>query len=379
MSRNRSQIAFTPRAFARILDDGADNVRAKVVAIYTLLIGANVLAWVLAFAAFSSRPLLLGTALIAYTFGLRHAVDADHISAIDNVTRKLMQAGKRPVAVGFFFSLGHSTIVVLLTLGIAVSTVVVKNTIPSLQSVGGFIGTAVSALFLFAIAVLNIVVFLGIYDAFRRVARGEVYDDISINAYLADRGLMGRFFKPLMKFISKSWHMYPMGVLFGLGFDTATEVGLLGIAAVQGGKGLPIYQILIFPLLFTVGMSLLDTTDGILMLGAYGWAYVKPMRKLFYNLTITFVSIAVALLVGAIEAASVVATQFHLTGGLWNRIGAISDNFGILGIGIIGIFIVSWVVSTAIYKARGYDDLDIAVAEPHGAALGASAGAPHAS
>ncbi len=332
-------------------------------AIYTILIIANVGAWVLAFVAFSTRPLLLGTALIAYTFGLRHAVDADHISAIDNVTRKLMQAGKRPVAVGFFFSLGHSTVVVLLTVGIAVATVVVKSTIPSLQSVGGVIGTSVSALFLFAIAALNIVVFLGVYEAFRRVRRGELYDDVSIDAYLADRGLMGRFFKPLMRFISKSWHMYPMGVLFGLGFDTATEVGLLGIAAVQGGKGLPIYDILIFPLLFTVGMSLLDTTDGILMLGAYGWAYVKPMRKLFYNMTITFVSIAVALFVGAIEAASVLATQLHLTGGLWDRLAALSENFGILGVGIIGIFVASWIVSTVVYKARRYDEIEVLVAE----------------
>ncbi len=335
---------------------------------YTILIIANVAAWVLAFVAFSTRPLLLGTALIAYTFGLRHAVDADHISAIDNVTRKLMQAGKRPVAVGFFFSLGHSTVVVLLTVAIAVATVVVKTSIPSLQSVGGVIGTSVSALFLFAIAALNIVVFLGVYDAFRRVRRGEIYDDVSVDAYLADRGLMGRFFKPLMKFISSSWHMYPMGVLFGLGFDTATEVGLLGIAAVQGGKGLPIYDILIFPLLFTVGMSLLDTTDGILMLGAYGWAYVKPMRKLFYNMTITFVSIAVALFVGVVEAASVIAMQLHLTGGIWDRVASLGDNFGLLGAGIVGIFALSWIVSTVVYKVRGYDDLEIAVAEPRATA-----------
>ncbi len=335
-----------------------------------MLIAANVTAWALAIAAFSSRPLLLGTALIAYTFGLRHAVDADHISAIDNVTRKLMQAGKRPVAVGFFFSLGHSTIVVLLTVGIAVATVVVKATIPSLQSVGGLIGTSVSALFLFAIAGLNIVVFLGVYDAFRRVRRGEMYDDASVDAYLADRGLIGRFFKRLMKFISKSWHMYPMGVLFGLGFDTATEVGLLGIAAVQGGKGLPIYDILIFPLLFTVGMSLLDTTDGILMLGAYGWAYVKPMRKLFYNMTITFVSIAVALFVGTIEAASVVATQLHLSGGVWDGLGALGNNFGVLGGGIVGIFLVSWVGSTVIYKLRRYDDIDVVAPQPRARVAG---------
>ncbi len=354
---------FSLRALARVIDDSADNVRAKVITIYVLLVTATVVAWTLAFAAFATRPLLLGTALIAYTFGLRHAVDADHISAIDNVTRKLMQAGKRPVAVGFFFSLGHSTIVVSLTIAIALAAVVVKNQLPSLQNVGGLIGTSVSALFLFAIAFLNILVFLGVYDAFRRVRRGEPYDEVSVEAYLAERGLMGRFFKPLMKFITKSWHMYPMGVLFGLGFDTATEVGLLGIAAVQGGNGLPIYDILIFPLLFTVGMSLLDTTDGILMLGAYGWAYVKPVRKLYYNMNITLVSIVVALLVGAIEALSIVAGQLHLTGALWERFASISDNFGTLGFAIIGVFIISWGISTLIYKLRRYDELDVAVAQ----------------
>lgn len=349
---------FGLSALARVIDDGAGDVRAKVVTIYVILISATIIGWGLAFAAFATRPLLLGTALIAYSFGLRHAVDADHISAIDNVTRKLMQDGTRPVAVGLFFSLGHSTIVVALTVAIAVGASVVKATMPNLQNVGGLIGTSVSALFLFAIAALNIVVFLGVYDAFRRVRRGEAYDEHVINAYLADRGLLGRFFRPLMKFISKSWHMYPIGVLFGLGFDTATEVGLLGIAAVQGGNGLPIYDIMIFPLLFTVGMSLLDTTDGILMLGAYGWAYVKPIRKLFYNLTITFVSIAVALFVGFIEALSIVANQLNLKGGLWDTLANVSENFGVLGFVIIGVFIVSWAGSTLIYKMRRYDELD---------------------
>ncbi len=192
--------------------------------------------------------------------------------------------------------------------------------------------------------------------------RGEAYNELTVEAYLADRGLMGRCFKPLMKFISKSWHMYPMGVLFGLGFDTATEVGLLGIAAVQGGKGLPIYDILIFPLLFTVGMSLLDTTDGILMLGAYGWAYIKPVRKLYYNMNITLVSIVVALFVGAIEALSILASQLNLKGGVWERLANLSDNFGVLGFAIIAIFIVSWGVSTLVYKLRRYDELDVAVA-----------------
>ena len=236
---------------------------------------------------------------------------------------------------------------------------------PSLENAGGLIGTAVSAAFLFAIAILNIVVFLGVYDAFRRVQRGEPYDEQSIEQFLANRGLIGRFFKPLMKFVTKSWHMYPIGVLFGLGFDTATEVGLLGIAAVEGGKGLPIYDILIFPLLFTVGMSLLDTTDGILMLGAYGWAYLKPVRKLYYNMNITLVSIVVALLVGAIEALSVIAVQLDLKGPIWNRLADLSNNFGTMGFAIIGVFIASWAVSTLIYKMRRYDDLEVATSNAY--------------
>jgi high-affinity nickel-transport protein len=359
---SRVSAAFSLRALRRVFDDNATDVKAKVVTMYALLALANVVAWALAIGAFASRPLLLGTALIAYTFGLRHAVDADHISAIDNVTRKLMQEGKRPVAVGFFFSLGHSTVVVLLTVAIALAAVAVTRTMPRLQDIGGLIGTSVSALFLFAIAFLNVLVFLEVYRTFRHVRRGGAYCERTIDGVLADRGLMARLFKPLMKLVGKSRHMYPIGFLFGLGFDTATEVGLLGIAAVQGGKGLPIYDILIFPLLFTVGMSLLDTTDGILMLGAYGWAYVKPLRKLYYNMNITLVSILVAVMVGTIEVLSIVAGQLHLGGAFWTRVAALSDNFGLLGFVIVGIFIVSWGLSTAIYAARGYDKFDVATA-----------------
>jgi high-affinity nickel-transport protein len=354
--------AFSLRALRHVFDDSATGVRTKVVSIYAFLAVATIAAWSIAFAAFASRPLLLGTALLAYTFGLRHAVDADHISAIDNVTRKLMQAGKRPVAVGFFFSLGHSTIVFALSLGIAFGATFVKTAMPGLQHVGSLIGTSVSALFLFAIAMLNTLVFLEVYAAFRRVKRGEGYHEESVADLLAGSGLMGRIFKPLLRLIGKSWHMYPLGILFGLGFDTATEVGLLGIAAVQGSAGLPIYDILIFPLLFMAGMSLLDTTDGILMLGAYGWAYVKPVRKLYYNMNVTLVSILVALLVGSVEALSILADKLGLQGGVWERIGAVSDNFGLLGFAIVGLFVLCWAASTWIYKWRRYDELDASLA-----------------
>ncbi|MDQ2908615.1 MAG: HoxN/HupN/NixA family nickel/cobalt transporter [Candidatus Eremiobacteraeota bacterium] len=355
-SRPRS---FSPRAFARVFDDSDRDVRSKVIALYVFLGVFNVAGWVLAFTVFSSRPLLLGTALLAYTFGLRHAVDADHISAIDNVTRKLMQDGKRPVGVGFFFSLGHSTVVVALTVGIAVAATAVKHTIPHLQNIGGLIGTSVSATFLYVIAIINLLVLVEIVRAFRGVRRGEGYDEQSIQDFLDQRGLMGRFFKPLLRIVSRSVNMYPIGFLFGLGFDTATEVGLLGIAAVEAGKGLPIYAILIFPLLFTAGMALIDTSDSILMLGAYGWAFVKPIRKLYYNMTITLVSVLVAFVVGTIEALSIVAGQLNLRGGMWTGIDALSNNFGALGYIIVGIFVVSWGASTLLYRLRRYDETEM--------------------
>jgi high-affinity nickel-transport protein len=333
-------------------------LRQRVYLLFGFLIGLNCVAWGLAFWLFSSRPLLLGTALLAFTFGLRHAVDADHISAIDNVTRKLMQDRKRPVGVGFFFSLGHSTVVIALTVGIAFAASFVKGQLPALQRVGELVGTTVSASFLLLVAAINLLVLIDILRAFRAAQRGERYDGFTVDEMLDRRGLIGRFFRPLLRLVDSSWKMYPIGFLFGLGFDTATEVGLLGIAAVEAGKGLPVYDILIFPLLFTAGMSLIDTADGILMLGAYGWAFVKPMRKLYYNMVITLVSVLVALIIGAIEAASVVAGQLRLSGGAWNAVNSLSDNFGTLGFIIVGIFVASWVISTAIYKLRRYDDLD---------------------
>jgi high-affinity nickel-transport protein len=354
---------FSISALRHVFNDSSPDLRRKVIGIYALLIAFNVIAWVLAFLGFSVQyPALLGVALLAYTFGLRHSVDADHISAIDNVTRKLMQEDKRPVAVGFFFSLGHSTIVVGLTVAIAVAATFVGGAIPALKNAGGLIGTSVSAAFLYLIAIINLLVLWEIFQAFRKVRRGEEYNDQTIDEFLNQRGLMGRFFRPLLRVVDKSWKMYPVGVLFGLGFDTATEVGLLGIAAAQAGKGLPIVYILIFPLLFTAGMCLLDTTDGILMLGAYGWAFLKPIRKLYYNLNITLISVLVALVVGTIEVFSIIAMEFNLSGGLWDHLSNL--DFGVLGTIIIGIFLVSWLASTIIYKVRKYDDIEVTVAAP---------------
>jgi len=264
--------------------------------------------------------------------------------------------------VGFFFSLGHSTIVVALTIAIAIAATVVSGALPALKNAGGLIGTSVSAAFLYLIALINFLVLWEIFRAFRKVSKGGEYDDQTLDEFLNQRGLMGRFFRPLLRMVDTSWKMYPVGVLFGLGFDTATEVGILGIAASQAGKGLPIFFILIFPLLFTAGMCLLDTTDGILMLGAYGWAFLKPIRKLYYNLNITLVSVLVALVVGTIEVLSIIAMEFHLSGGLWNSLANL--DFSILGTIIIGIFIVSWAASSIIYKVKKYDDIEVPVAEP---------------
>ncbi len=332
-----------------------------MIGIYLLLIGANIAAWVWALVVFHDYPVQLGTALLAYSFGLRHAFDADHIAAIDNVTRKLMQEGKRPVAVGLFFSLGHSTIVVGLSVAIAITATALQSNFEMFKSVGGVVGTLVSALFLFAIAGANILVFVSIYRTFRTVKNGGRFVEEDLDLALSNRGLLGRLFRRFFRLIEESWQMYPLGVLFGLGFDTATEVGLLGISATQASQGLSIWSIMVFPALFTAGMSLIDTSDSILMLGAYGWAFVKPIRKLYYNLTITAVSVVVAVIVGGLEVLNLIGDQLGLTdgGGFWGAIGSVNDNFGVLGYLIVGIFIVAWLVSYLIYRAKNYDEIEI--------------------
>ena len=335
----------------------SSDLRRRLVRVYGFLLVFNVGAWALALVASATYPLLLPTALLAYTFGLRHAVDADHIAAIDNTTRKLMQDGQRPVGVGLFFSLGHSTIVVALSVVIAISAGLVSD-IPTLQQVGGLIGTAVSAVFLLVIGLINLVVLVDIYRVFRTVSHGGAYDEDSLEDFLNNRGLFARFFRPALRLIAKSWHMYPLGVLFGLGFDTASEVALLGLAATSGVSHIPVVYILILPALFAAGMSLVDTTDGVLMLGAYGWAYIKPIRKLYYNLNITLVSVLIAFAIGGVEVLSIVADELNLTGGIWDLVGSL--DFGLIGVLIIVIFGASWGVSTAIYRWKRYDDLPIA-------------------
>ena len=363
MTRDGKRDSLMRNVMAFIFADRGDRLKLRVAGIYAVLLAANIAAWAWALIAFRDHPVLLGTALLAYTFGLRHAVDADHIAAIDNVTRKLMQEGKRPAAIGFFFSLGHSTIVVLATFAIAATAMAFKTRIDALHGIGGVIGTLVSALFLLAIAAINIVILLGVYRTFRRVREGAPYRDEDMSMLLAGRGLLARLFRPMFALIGQSWHMYPLGFLFGLGFDTATEVGLLGISAAQASQGMSIWSILVFPALFTAGMSLVDTTDGILMLGAYGWAFVKPIRKLYYNMTITLVSVLIAVVVGGIEVLGLVQDQLNLSGPFWDAIGALNDHFGTIGYLIIGIFIAAWIASAAIYRLRGYDKLEVEIGD----------------
>jgi high-affinity nickel-transport protein len=343
-------------------------VRTKVIGLYVLLVAANVAAWLWALVAFHDYPMLLGTAALAYTFGLRHAFDADHIAAIDNVTRKLMQKGERPIAVGCFFSLGHSTVVVALSVAIAVTATTLQMRFDSVVRIGGIIGTSVSAFFLFAIAAANVIVFVSIYRTFRVVKAGGRFVEEDLDLALANRGLLGRLFRRFFRLVERSWHMYPLGILFGLGFDTATEVGLLGISATQAAQGTSIWSILVFPALFTAGMSMMDTSDSILMLGAYGWAFVKPIRKLYYNLTITAVSVVVAVVVGGLEMLNLVGGQLRLTrsAGFWGVVGEIHENFGVLGYVIVGIFVVSWAVSFVVYRVQRLDELAVGSAVADG-------------
>ncbi|HEX9036109.1 MAG TPA: HoxN/HupN/NixA family nickel/cobalt transporter [Ktedonobacterales bacterium] len=357
-------------AFRRVLSDNTPGIRSKVFGIYSLLITINIGLWVLTLLAALKYPIILTVAPLAYGFGLRHAVDADHISAIDNVTRKLMQEKKRPVAVGLFFSLGHSTVVFLMALGVALGSAFLAHNLEadssSLKTIGGLIGTTVSGLFLLAIAVMNIIILVEIVRTFRQVTSGGEYDGDAIEDYLNKRGFFARLFRGLFKTVDASWKMYPIGFLFGLGFDTATEIALLVATSGFAARNVPFYVVLLLPLLFTAGMSLADTTDGVMMLGAYGWAFVNPVRKLFYNISITLVSVIVAVLVGGLELLSIAQGQFNLTGGIWDFVNFLSNgndgsNFGYIGAGIIGVFVMSWLISTIIYRVNRYDLMEARV------------------
>jgi len=334
-----------------IFNDRAGNLPAKVAGIYAFLFVCNAAAWVWAWITFRHSIILLGAAVLAYSFGLRHAFDADHIAAIDNVTRKLIQERKRPITVGLFFSLGHSTAVVALVLLIAPTATTLVDRHFAFKDIAGVIGTSVSAVFLLGVAGANIPVLIQVYRAFQFVKRGGSVLEEDLERVLIQRGFLSRIFRRLFQLIQRSWHMYPIGVLFGLGFDTASEVGLLGISAAQASEGLSIWSILIFPVLFTAGMSLLDTTNGVVMVSAYGWAFVRPIRKLHYNLITTFVSVAAALAIGGVEAFRLIGDRLELDGSFWAAIRAVGDNFGALGYAIIALLLTSWLLSFLIHRA----------------------------
>jgi high-affinity nickel-transport protein len=293
----------------------------------------------------------LGTGALAYTLGMRHAFDADHIAAIDNTTRKLMADGKRPLGVGFFFSLGHSSVVmgltVLLGLGAKALGSQVRDDKSALHHYTGLIGTSVSGAFLLLIALLNVVVLVGILRVFRDMRNG-LYDEDELERQLDNRGLLMRFFGPIARRIDTSWKMYPLGILFGLGFDTATEIALLVLAGSSVAAGLPFWALLSLPLLFAGGMSLLDTIDGSFMNFAYGWAFSRPVRKVFYNLTITGLSILVAALIGGLEIAQVLARQLSLSGGFWDVAAAFDLNKA--GYWLVGVFVGVWVLALTIWR-----------------------------
>ena len=292
-----------------------------------------------------------GTGLTAYTLGMRHAFDADHIAAIDNTTRKLMAEGKRPLSVGFWFSLGHSTIVVALTLllglGLKGLGVQLTDDKSGLHNFGGLIGTTVSGTFLYLIAIINLVVLVGILKVFRQMRRGE-FDEATLEEHLNNRGLMNRFLGRTMRAVNKPWQIYPVGVLFGLGFDTVTEVGLLVLAGTSVASGLPWYAVMCLPILFAAGMSLLDTIDGSFMNFAYGWAFSKPVRKVYYNLAITGLSVAVALIIGTVELLGLLVAKLGLKGGAWTWISHIDVNM--LGYVIVAMFVLTWAVALLIWR-----------------------------
>jgi high-affinity nickel-transport protein len=299
----------------------------------------------------------VGVGVLAYTFGLRHAFDADHIAAVDNTTRKLLTdsakdptCSAKPLSVGFWFSLGHSSIVFalafLLSVGVKTLAGQVEDSGSTLHTATGVIGASVSGVFLWVLGLLNLVVLLGILGVFRRMRDGH-FDELELEQHLNKRGLMNRFLSGLTKSVRKPWQIYPVGLLFGLGFDTATEVGLLVLAGGAAAFNLPFYSILILPILFAAGMCLMDTIDGVFMNVAYGWAFMRPVRKVFYNIMITAMSVAVALIIGTVELVGVLADQLDITSGPISVIASVPLDYA--GYGIVALFLLSWLVAISVW------------------------------
>ena len=340
--RGRGRLSFSKPEWARLSGMGA------------FVLFLHVVGWGL-FAVYAPRyPAMAGLGAIAYTLGLRHAFDADHIAAIDNTTRKFLQQGDRQLGTGFFFSLGHSTIVFALAVGIAVATRAVESKIPTFQHIGGIIGASVSGVFLLLIGLLNLIVLFDILRIYREMKSGR-YDQEQLDETLMNRGFMNRFLGRLFRLINKSWQMYPLGLLFGLGFDTASEIAFLAITAgVAGSAHIPFLAIISLPILFAAGMCLMDTADGVFMTQAYGWAFSNPLRKIFYNISVTSLSVAIALLVGTVELIGVLAGQFGWQGPFFDVLGNL--NFQNIGYVIVAMFVVTWAASVIIWKTRHIEE-----------------------
>ena len=350
-------------ALPHVFSDEAGLFRKNVIGLSILLIALNIATWIWAIVAFSGDTVLLGAAILAYTFGLRHAFDADHIASIDTVTRKFMQQNRRPTTVGLHFAIGHSLALVGFVIAIAKLATwgSVSEKLGLAESAAGVASTFVSAAFLLVMAALNLTIAKSTYSTLRQVRSGGVFADDDFDVLLNKRGFLTRIFRPLFRLVDKSWHMIILGFLFGLGFDTATEVSLLGIAGVEATKGMSVWAILVFPALFAAGMSLVDTADGILMVRAYGWAFRNPVRKLYYNFTITMVSAIVALFVAGIEVMVLMSERFGLKGRIWDQVNSLSEHWELVGIIVVVIFVASWLVSAAAHRVGSYQAAESAV------------------
>lgn len=328
--------------------------KLKIGIVYSLIGVATLIGFIASAVVGRFSVLLAGLGVITYVFGLRHGVDADHIAAIDNTTRKLVQDKHPPLTVGLWFSLGHSTVVVALIVALVFATRTVIGDIPSLASGGAIIGTTVSGVFLWLMGIVNLVIVLGIYRIYKVMKQGRL-EPSELENLLDKRGFLNRYFRPLFKIVKRPWQIYPIGVLFGLGFDTATEIALIAISVGIGvSSSIPIWMILVLPFMFTCGMVLIDTTDGVAMRLAYGWAFINPIRKIYYNLTVTIISVVVALAIGTVELLQVVASELNFTGAFWNWLAAL--DFETIGFLIIVIFVGSWLISLGYWKYRRFDE-----------------------
>jgi high-affinity nickel-transport protein len=340
--------------FSNPFDDRAEAHQAKTVALLVCLLLANLAAWVAAGVAFAGSSILFGTAVLAYTLGLRHAFDVDHIAAIDNVVRKLVQDGKRPLSTGFFFALGHATVVVIASLAVAATAAAMPDNVARFHAVSAPIGTMVSATFLIMIGIANLSVLRALW---RRVDSTPESGTASLDKALDGRGFFTRLLGPLLRGVSRSWQLYPIGFLFGLGFDTAAEIGLLGISAMQVAESLSVWQIAMLPALFTAGMTFADTLDSVFMTGTYGWALVHPERKRWYNLVITLISVVVAVSIGGVELVGLFTDQHDIAGSISRVVGSLAGERTNLGAAIVAVLAATSFVSFAIFRRRRYENL----------------------